>query len=91
MGAKQVIVKNGEEATLLAEGNDRSYFPVSAVSNVVDTTAAGDSFNGGYFAELLNSGDIEKAIQTAQACAAVVVCNKGALVPFDVVRKELSV
>lgn len=86
LGVNQVIVKNGGESTLWAQGDARRSFAVNPVDGVVDTTAAGDSFNGAYLAELLRSGDTEKAIKAGQSCAAIVICNKGALVPFSVVQ-----
>lgn len=86
LGVSQVVVKNGEEDTLFAEDNLYRYFPVAKTTGVIDTTAAGDSFNGAYLAEFIASGDIDKSIAVAQRCAAMVVCNKGALVPFELVQ-----
>jgi len=86
LGVSQVVVKNGEEDTLFAEGDSYRYYPVAATTGVVDTTAAGDSFNGAYLAEYMASGDIDKSIAVAQRCAATVVCNKGALVAFELVQ-----
>jgi 2-dehydro-3-deoxygluconokinase len=86
LGVSQVVVKNGEDDTLFAENDMYRYFPVAQASGVVDTTAAGDSFNGAYLAEFMASGDIDQAIAVAQRCAATVVCNKGALVAFDLVQ-----
>lgn len=81
LGVKQVIVKNGDLDTLFVEGDKSEIFPVTPVNGVVDTTAAGDSFNGAYFAEYMKSGDISAAILLAQKCSGTVICNKGAL-PF---------
>lgn len=86
LGVKQVLVKNGEEDTLFAEGDKSELYPVATVENLVDTTAAGDSFNGAYFAEYMRSGDISAAILLAQKCSGMVICNKGALIPFETVQ-----
>lgn len=83
LGATQVIVKNGEDATLVLNNDELSLHPVAPVSGVVDTTAAGDSFNGGYLAELLQTNDVNKAVRAAQTCAGTCVCFNGALVPFE--------
>ncbi len=83
LGATQIIVKNGEDATLVLHDGEFSLHPVTPVSGVVDTTAAGDSFNGGYFAELLQTDDVAQAIKSAQSCAGTCVCFNGALVPFE--------
>ena len=89
LGVKQIIVKNAENDTLFVEGDRAEYFPVKQVENAIDTTAAGDSFNGAYFAEYMESGDISKAIALAQKCSATVICNKGALIPFETVRASI--
>ncbi len=90
LGVSQVVVKNGADETVFVEGDEVRHFPVPQTSGVVDTTAAGDSFNGAYLAEFMTSGDIEKAIAVAQQCAATVVCNKGALVAFELVQNSLN-
>ncbi len=87
LGVKQIIVKNGENETLFVEGNKREIFPVPKVNDVVDTTAAGDSFNGAYLSEYMDTGDISKSILLAQKCAATVIREKGALIPFETIQK----
>ena len=89
LGVKQIVVKNGENETLFVEGDRTEYFPVKDVEGVSDTTAAGDSFNGAYFAEYMSSGDIEKSITLAQKCAAIVICKKGALISFETIRESI--
>ncbi len=89
LGVKQIVVKNAESDTLFVEGERIEYFPVKHADGVIDTTAAGDSFNGAYFAEYMNSGDISKSITLAQKCAATVICEKGALIPFETVQASI--
>lgn len=48
---------------------------------VVDTTAAGDSFNGGYLGTILTGGTQAEALQAGHRLAARVVGAKGAIVP----------
>lgn len=50
------------------------------VAKVVDSTAAGDSFNGAYLACLLNGGTPVKALQAGHDCASHVVQHAGAIV-----------
>ncbi len=88
LGASQVVVKNGENPTLVANGEIRQEFPVPTGFDVVDTTAAGDSFAGAYLAKLATTGSITKSVETAQACAARVVSHNGALVPHKLLRGE---
>ena len=89
LGAKQVIVKNAAGDTLFFEDDHAEYFPVQYVAGVIDTTAAGDSFNGAYFAEYMQSGDISKSIELAQQCSGTVICNKGALIPFETIQANI--
>lgn len=49
--------------------------------NVIDTTAAGDSFNGGYLAALLTGQPQAAALMAGHACAARVVQHRGAIIP----------
>lgn len=50
---------------------------------VVDTTAAGDSFNGTFLASYLNDGDRAKALVDGHNCALKVIAHRGAIVPAD--------
>lgn len=86
LGVKQVIVKNAESEILFVEGDKRETFSVTKIDIVIDTTAAGDSFNGAYLAEYMDSGDVSKAISLAQKCAATVIRERGALIPFDTIK-----
>ncbi len=88
LGASQVVVKNGVNPTLVANGEIRREFPVPTGFDVVDTTAAGDSFAGAYLAKLATTGSIAECVETAQACAALVVSHNGALVPHKLLRGE---
>ena len=49
--------------------------------SVVDTTAAGDSFNGAYLGALLTGKTQAEALSAGHACAAHVVGHPGAIVP----------
>lgn len=83
LGAPNIVVKNGADgATLDFEGN-RSIVPAEKVETVVDTTSAGDSFNGSFLAKYLETRDAEQSARFAAKVAARVVSEHGALVPKD--------
>lgn len=44
----------------------------------IDTTAAGDSFLGGFIAKLCETKNVEEALKFATAVSAIVVTRKGA-------------
>jgi 2-dehydro-3-deoxygluconokinase len=57
---------------------DQTYPPAP---NVVDTTAAGDSFNGGYLAARLSGANQPEALRAGHDLAANVVQHRGAIIP----------
>lgn len=50
---------------------------------VVDTTAAGDSFNAGYLSAMLSGADDQAALQAGHACSVRVIGHSGAIIPLD--------
>ena len=81
-GARRVIVKNGsEDVTFAGSSGEVSRFSVPSVEQVVDTTAAGDSFNAGYLASELNGASVQDAVSAGARLAGRVIGVRGALVP----------
>ncbi|MEM9637237.1 MAG: sugar kinase [Pseudomonadota bacterium] len=72
-------LKRGETGPLsLGAAVAQSYPPAA---KVIDTTAAGDSFNGGYLAARLTGQPQADALMAGHACAARVVQHRGAIIP----------
>lgn len=82
----EVVVKNGEEPALIAEKGALQPVPAVHVAAPVDTTGAGDSFNGGYLAARLAGHAPAEAVLRAHRVAAAVVQVRGALAPFETLR-----
>ncbi|MBX2878596.1 MAG: sugar kinase [Granulosicoccus sp.] len=57
--------------------------PLPAARTVVDTTAAGDSFNGAYLAARFCGASEAQAITRGHHCASAVVGKRGAIVSLD--------
>lgn len=80
LGAREVVVKNGADRIVaVADDAWHAHDPVPAPC-VVDTTAAGDSFNAGYIAARLMGGTVAGALDAGSTLAARVVGGRGALV-----------
>ena len=79
-GAGMVVVKNGAgEIVLRQSGLDIRFQPPEA-EQVVDTTAAGDSFNAGFLAACLQGRPLPDALADGAKVARHVIGARGALV-----------
>jgi ribokinase len=79
LGAENVIFKRGEKGLLFLNKKDK--FSLRAFSvNAVDTTGAGDTFNGAFAAALHEGRAISDALIFGEAAAALSVMRKGASV-----------
>jgi ribokinase len=77
-GPANVIIKMGGHGAYLAGKDGRSIFLPAFKVRVVDSTAAGDAFNGGLAVALMQGQDLENAARFASAVAAVSVTRMGA-------------
>ncbi|MEI9401278.1 sugar kinase [Mesorhizobium argentiipisi] len=82
----EVVVKNGEQPALIALNGASQVIEAVHVAAPVDTTGAGDSFNGGYLAARLAGLAPAAAARRAHKVAAAVVQVRGALAPFETLR-----
>ncbi len=77
-GVRTVIVTLGAAGVLVApKGQPARRVPGFAVQ-ALDTTAAGDAFNGGLAAALARGDELDAAVRYAQAAAAISVTRPGA-------------
>ncbi|MFD0900823.1 sugar kinase [Actinomadura sediminis] len=80
-GITEIAVKLGPRGSLIADARTTEPVPARHVANVVDTTAAGDSYNGAYLAARLTGAPRRRAAESATALAAEVITHRGALLP----------
>ena len=86
----EVIVKDGPSSVISFDGENTSSHQVIPVENVVDTTSAGDAFNGAYLGARLSGLSIDKAIKYGALAAGIVIQHRGAIAPklaFDAALK----
>jgi 2-dehydro-3-deoxygluconokinase len=79
-GAKTGVVKNGAGPMLAWEDGVLSTHHPVKVAQIVDTTAAGDSFNAGFLASRQSGDGLSQSIQAGANLAARVIGARGALV-----------
>jgi ribokinase len=76
-GAKNVIVTLGSKGALIVNSTQVTHVDTFKV-NVVDTTAAGDAFIGGFATKLLESDDLVSTVRYGCACGALATTKFGA-------------
>jgi ribokinase len=76
-GAKNVIVTLGSKGALIVTSAQVTHVGAFKV-NVVDTTAAGDAFIGGFATALLSNMSLEEMVQYGCACGALATTKFGA-------------
>ncbi|MFN7002746.1 MAG: sugar kinase [Roseinatronobacter sp.] len=80
-GASHVVVKNGGGPMLFGGSGGQGQIDDLVPEVPVDTTAAGDSFNAGYLAAMVEGADCAEAIRAGHALSRKVIGHRGALVP----------
>jgi 2-dehydro-3-deoxygluconokinase len=86
----EIIIKNGSQGILLSLNGERSYIDVEPVENVVDTTSAGDAFNGAYLSARLLGQSAERSARFAAKVSACVIQYRGAIIDKDVFSQHIK-
>lgn len=84
-GVKEIVVKNGADPCFAVVDDEKATVPAQMVQYPVDTTGAGDSFNGAYLAARAGGRPLAEACEYAHRVSARVVSSFGALLPSAVV------
>ena len=82
-GVKEIIIKCGSEDCLVVEDRKVNKVSPTIVTNVVDTTAAGDSFSAGFLAKRFCGGGAREAAFAGHILAGKVIQHPGAVIPKD--------
>ena len=77
MGAGGVVVTLGAQGALLATGDCALHLPAVDAGPVVETTGAGDAFNGGFAVALSEGRSAEEAVRFGIATAGLSVTRPG--------------
>ena len=66
-----------------AIGEDTGKISFPKVTNIIDTTAAGDSFNAGFLSSYMINGELSDAMKNGHQLASKVIQSRGAIIEFD--------
>ncbi|MEM6324910.1 MAG: ribokinase [Pseudomonadota bacterium] len=76
-GAGAAVITLGEQGALLHDSTTSVHVPAMSAGEVVETTGAGDAFNGAFATALCEGKDALSAVQFGCACAALSVTRAG--------------
>ena len=79
-GIAEIVIKRGPQSVFLHTNGANQSIDVTPVGNVIDTTAAGDSFNAGYMAARLKDRPPAESARIGAALAAEVIQHTGAVI-----------
>lgn len=89
MGVKNVVVTLGASGVYYTDGENEELVPAPHV-HAVDTTGAGDSFNGAFAVALAKQMPVPTALRFANSCAALSVTRPGAAVSCPMEEETLA-
>lgn len=88
---QELVMKQGEKNVHIINAEGTEIVPIIPNKNVVDTTSAGDAFNGVYIGSRISGFNPREAALAASAAASKVIETPGAIMPkplFDAFWKD---
>ncbi|MDK2679376.1 sugar kinase [Vibrio vulnificus] len=82
-GVSEIVIKRGGDECFVVTEEARYLVEPLKIDNVVDTTAAGDSFSAGYLAKRILGGDCQQAAFAGHTVAGHVIQHRGAIIPRE--------
>ncbi|MDP4494154.1 MULTISPECIES: sugar kinase [Vibrio] len=79
-GLAQLVLKSGSDGCMVVTQGKEQWVPTKVIHDVVDTTAAGDSFNAAYLYQWLSSYDAIQAALAGHTLAGQVIRHYGAII-----------
>nr|WP_298687563.1 sugar kinase [uncultured Dongia sp.] len=90
LGVPEFIVKDGGNPARLGTAAGIEQIPAAKAAQLVDTSGAGDAFNGAYLYARLTGEDPQAATRIAHRVAAAAIGVRGALTPFNKLKAALQ-
>ncbi|MBD1391069.1 sugar kinase [Neiella sp. HB171785] len=88
-GIEELVVKNGPDSVCCIREGEFHEVAITPVEQVVDTTSAGDSFNGVYLGARMSGIAVVDAVKLAAAAAGEVIQHPGAIAPKDAFEQTI--
>jgi len=79
-----LVVTRGEHGAIAVQGDQRYSVSAEPVSQLVDTTGAGDLFAAGFLSGISEGRDIESCLKIGGICAAEIISHYGARPEADI-------
>ena len=79
----EIVIKRGSDPCIVKSGNDIRSVIAQQVNNPIDTTGAGDSFNGAYLSSRILRFSPVEACQSGHRLAAEVIMHRGGVIPQE--------
>lgn len=83
----EIVVKRGAQDCIVHTPKNQWRVPANQIDNIVDTTAAGDSFSAAYLAARILGADPEQSAKWGHQLAGEVIQHPGALIPNNKMPK----
>lgn len=85
----KIIITLGSEGSMYSD-TEKVVFQPSFKVNAIDTTAAGDTFTGYFFAQTAMGNSVENSLKIASVASAIVVSRKGSSVSIPMLNEVLA-
>ena len=85
-GVTEIAIKDGPAGSVVWVDGQQVVVPTAVMEQPVDTTGAGDSFNGAYIASRIAGMSGHESARIANETAGKAIMSNGALVPMDDLR-----
>lgn len=87
---EELVIKDGPNSVVTFNGTEQLSHKITPVTNVVDTTSAGDAFNGVYLGARLSGRTVSEAVQLGAKAAGTVIQHPGAIAPLAAFKQAMS-
>ncbi|MBI1777543.1 MAG: sugar kinase [Proteobacteria bacterium] len=90
LGVPEVVVKDAKGPCLVSVNGEATSVMPESVTKVIDSTAAGDSFNAAYLAERIAGGDPIAAARAGHRLAGQKIQHRGAIIPLEAMPADAT-